>query len=111
MWKKACSTGDYAEANINTNHIGRHSLMAGFLISIFNFHGVFLLDAITFVVSFLILMRIKFPRELKVEKKKPFYEDFKEGFSVINSNKSLKTLLMSAAVINLLGQHVCFHRK
>ncbi len=23
--EKACSTGDYAEANINTNHIGRHS--------------------------------------------------------------------------------------
>ncbi|MFJ8239309.1 MFS transporter [Bacillus tropicus] len=78
-------------------------LLASFLISIFNFHGVFLLDALTFFISFLILMRIKFPRELKVEKKKPFYEDFKEGFSVINSNKSLKILLMSAAVINLLG--------
>ena len=23
--RKACSTGDYAEANINTNHIGSHS--------------------------------------------------------------------------------------
>lgn len=78
-------------------------LLASFLISIFSFHGVFLLDALTFFISFLILMRIKFPRELKVEKKKPFYEDFKEGFSVINSNKSLKILLMSAAVINLLG--------
>ncbi len=78
-------------------------LMASFLISIFNFHGVFLLDAITFFISFLILMKIKFPRELKVEKKKPFYEDFKEGFSVFNSNQSLKTLLMSAALINLLG--------
>ena len=78
-------------------------LMASFLISIFNFHGVFLLDAITFFISFLILMKIKFPRELKVEKKKPFYEDFKEGFSIFNSNQSLKTLLVSAAVINLLG--------
>ncbi|MEB9507435.1 MFS transporter [Bacillus anthracis] len=78
-------------------------LMASFLISIFNFHGVFLLDAITFFISFLILMNIKFPRELKIEKKKPFYEDFKEGFSIFNSNQSLKTLLMSAAVINLLG--------
>lgn len=48
-------------------------------------------------------MKIKFPRELKVEKKKPFYEDFKEGFSIFNSNQSLKTLLMSAALINLLG--------
>ncbi len=38
-------------------------------------------------------MKIKFPRELKVEKKKPFYEDFKEGFSIFNSNQSLKTLL------------------
>lgn len=78
-------------------------LMASFLISLFNFHGVFVLDAITFFISFLILMNIKFPRELKIEKKKPFYEDFKEGFSVFNSNQSLKTLLMSAAVINLLG--------
>ena len=78
-------------------------LMASFLISIFNFHGVFMLDAITFFISFLILMKIKFPRELKVEKKKPFYEDFKEGFSIFNSNQSLKTLLVSAAVINLLG--------
>ena len=78
-------------------------LMASFLISIFNFHGVFMLDAITFFISFLILMNIKFPRELKIEKKKPFYEDFKEGFSIFNSNQSLKTLLMSAAVINLLG--------
>lgn len=78
-------------------------LMASFLISIFNFHGVFLLDAITFFISFLILMNIKFPRELKIEKKKPFYEDFKEGFSIFNSNQSLKTLLVSAAVINLLG--------
>lgn len=78
-------------------------LLASFLISIFSFHGVFVLDALTFFISFLILMKIKFPRELKVEKKKPFYKDFKEGFSVINSNKSLKTLLMSAAVINLLG--------
>lgn len=77
-------------------------LLASFLISIFSFHGVFVLDALTFFISFLILMKIKFPRELKVEKK-PFYKDFKEGFSVINSNKSLKTLLMSAAVINLLG--------
>ncbi|MED1372803.1 MFS transporter, partial [Bacillus paranthracis] len=64
---------------------------------------VFVLDAITFFISFLILMKIKFPRELKVEKKKPFYEDFKEGFSIFNSNQSLKTLLMSAALINLLG--------
>lgn len=78
-------------------------LMASFLISIFNFHGVFMLDAITFFISFLILMNIKFPRELKIEKKKPFYEDFKEGFSIFNSNQSLKTLLVSAAVINLLG--------
>ncbi|MCU4922853.1 MFS transporter [Bacillus cereus] len=78
-------------------------LMASFLISIFNFHGVFMLDAITFFISFLILMNIKFPRELKIEKKKPFYEDFREGFSIFNSNQSLKTLLMSAAVINLLG--------
>lgn len=79
-------------------------VMASFLISIFSFHGVFVLDALTFFISFLILMKIKFPRELKVEKKKPFYEDFKEGFSIINNNnKSLKTLLMSAAVINLLG--------
>lgn len=78
-------------------------LMASFLISLFNFHGVFVLDAITFFISFLILMKIKFPRELKVEKKKPFYEDFKEGFSIFNSNQSLKTLLMSAALINLLG--------
>ncbi|WP_371399552.1 MFS transporter [Bacillus wiedmannii] len=78
-------------------------VMASFLISIFSFHGVFALDALTFFISFLILMKIKFPRELKVEEKKPFYEDFKEGFSIINNNKSLKTLLMSAAVINLLG--------
>lgn len=78
-------------------------LMASFLISIFNFHGVFMLDAITFFISFLILMNIKFPRELKIEKKKPFHEDFKEGFSIFNSNQSLKTLLVSAAVINLLG--------
>lgn len=78
-------------------------LMASFLISIFSFHGVFVLDALTFFISFLILMTIKFPRELKVEKKKPFYEDFKEGFSIINNNKSLKILLTSAAVINLLG--------
>ncbi|MGE1008516.1 MFS transporter [Bacillus cereus] len=78
-------------------------LMASFLISLFNFHGVFVLDAITFFISYLILMNIKFPRELKIEKKKPFYEDFKEGFSIFNSNQSLKTLLMSAAVINLLG--------
>ncbi|WP_412676123.1 MFS transporter [Bacillus paranthracis] len=78
-------------------------LMASFLISLFNFHGVFVLDAITFFISSLILMKIKFPRELKVEKKKPFYEDFKEGFSIFNSNQSLKTLLMSAALINLLG--------
>ncbi|MDA2311884.1 MFS transporter [Bacillus cereus group sp. BfR-BA-01511] len=78
-------------------------LMASFLISLFNFHGVFVLDAITFFISFLILMNIKFPRELKIEKKKLFYEDFKEGFSIFNSNQSLKTLLMSAAVINLLG--------
>ncbi|EJQ93360.1 hypothetical protein IGW_02961 [Bacillus cereus ISP3191] len=78
-------------------------LMASFLISLFNFHGVFVLDAITFFISFLILMNIKFPRELKIEKKKPFYEDFKEGFSIFNSNQLLKTLLMSAAVINLLG--------
>ncbi|MGH0424106.1 MFS transporter [Bacillus pretiosus] len=78
-------------------------VMASFLISIFNFHGVFMLDAITFFISFLILMKIKFPRELKVEKKKPFYEDFKEGFSLLKSNQSLKMLLMSAAIINLLG--------
>ncbi|PEG10650.1 MFS transporter [Bacillus wiedmannii] len=78
-------------------------LMASFLISIFNFHGVFMLDAITFFISFLILIKIKFPRELKVEKKKPFYEDFKEGFSLLKSNQSLKMLLMSAAIINLLG--------
>jgi len=78
-------------------------LMASFLISIFNFHGVFMLDAITFFISFLILMKIKFPRELKVEKKKSFYEDFKEGFSLLKSNQSLKMLLMSAAIINLLG--------
>ncbi|MGH1039366.1 MFS transporter [Bacillus wiedmannii] len=78
-------------------------LMASFLISIFNFHGVFMLDAITFFISFLILMKMKFPRELKVEKKKPFYEDFKEGFSLLKSNQSLKMLLMSAAIINLLG--------
>ncbi|MGQ7875990.1 MFS transporter [Bacillus sp. 1A] len=78
-------------------------LMASFLISIFNFHGVFMLDAITFFISFLILMKIKFPRELKGEKKKPFYEDFKEGFSLLKSNQSLKMLLMSAAIINLLG--------
>ncbi|TKH10768.1 MFS transporter, partial [Bacillus wiedmannii] len=78
-------------------------LMASFLISIFNFHGVFMLDAITFFISFLILMKIKFPRELKVEKKKPFYEDFKEGFSLLKSNQSLKMLLMSAVIINLLG--------
>ncbi|EJR55928.1 hypothetical protein IIM_01020 [Bacillus cereus VD107] len=78
-------------------------LMASFLISIFSFHGVFILDALTFFISFCILMRIKFPRELKVEKKNPFYEDFKEGFSILKSNKSLKTLLMSAALINLLG--------
>ncbi|PFO65828.1 MFS transporter [Bacillus cereus] len=77
-------------------------LMASFLIGIFSFHGVFVLDALTFFISFLILMKIKFPRELKVEKK-PFYEDFKEGFSIISNNKSLKILLMSAAVINLLG--------
>ncbi|HFJ9315631.1 MFS transporter [Bacillus anthracis] len=77
-------------------------LMASFLISIFSFHGVFVLDALTFFISFLILMKIKFPRELKVEKK-PFYEDFKEGFSIIITNESLKILLMSAAVINLLG--------
>ena len=56
-------------------------------------------------------MKIKFPRELKVEKKKPFYEDFKEGFSIFNSNQSLKTLLMSAALINLLGRRVCFRYK
>lgn len=78
-------------------------LMASFLIGIFSSHGVFVLDALTFFISFLILMKIKFPRELKVEKKKPFYEDFKEGFSIISNNKSLKILLMSAAVINLLG--------
>ncbi|MGQ0517112.1 MFS transporter, partial [Bacillus sp. D-CC] len=47
-------------------------------------------------------MKIKFPRELKVEKKKTFYEDFKEGFSLLKSNQSLKMLLMSAALINLL---------
>lgn len=57
-------------------------------------------------------MRIKFPRELKVEKKNPYYEDFKEGFSILKSNKSLKTLLMSAALINLLGAAcICFHYK
>lgn len=78
-------------------------LLASFLISIFSFHGVFVLDAITFFISFLILMKIKFPRELKVEKKKTFYEDFKEGFSLLKSNQSLKMLLMSAAIINLLG--------
>ncbi|MHC2833691.1 MFS transporter [Bacillus sp. F9_6S_D1_P_5] len=78
-------------------------LMASFLIFIFSFHGVFVLDALTFFISFLILMKIQFPRELKVEKKKPFYEDFKEGFSIISNNKSLKILLMSAAAINLLG--------
>ena len=58
-------------------------LMASFLIGIFNFHGVFLLDAITFVVSFLILMRIKFPRELKVEKKKPFMKILKRDFLLL----------------------------
>lgn len=78
-------------------------LMASFLISIFSFHGVFVLDSLTFFISFLILINIKFPRELKIEKKKLFYEDFKEGFSIFNSNQSLKTLLMSAALINLLG--------
>ncbi|BCD10901.1 hypothetical protein BC30075_1818 [Bacillus cereus] len=52
-------------------------LMASFLISLFNFHGVFVLDAITFFISFLILMNIKFPRELKIEKKKPFTKTLK----------------------------------
>ncbi|KZE03967.1 putative permease [Bacillus mycoides] len=49
---------------------------------------------------------------MKVEKKNPYYEDFKEGFSILKSNKSLKTLLMSAALINLLGAAcICFHYK
>lgn len=85
-------------------------LMASFLISIFNFHGVFMLDALTFFISFLILMKIKFPRELKIEKKKPFYEEFKEGFSLLKSNQSLKMLLTLQSLI-CLERRVCYHCK
>ncbi|GIO38207.1 hypothetical protein J41TS12_30680 [Paenibacillus antibioticophila] len=61
------------------------------------------MDAVAFLISFTILLTVRFPRELELKKRKPFWSDFKEGMQMMFRSKTIRSLIMSAGIINVLG--------
>jgi MFS family permease len=78
-------------------------LLGGILLVWIRFEGVFWMDAVAFLISVSILLTLKFPRELELKKKKPFWSDFKEGMKMMFKSKTIRSLIISAGIINVLG--------
>lgn len=78
-------------------------LIGGILVSFISYKGIFAIDALTFLISVLVLTTLKFPKDLNLKRKRNFWEDMKDGVKVIVDNTLLKVLLLSAALINILG--------
>lgn len=78
-------------------------LIGGILVSFISYKGIFAIDALTFLISVLVLTTLKFPKDLNLKRKRNFWEDMKDGVKVIVDHTLLKVLLLSAALINILG--------
>lgn len=78
-------------------------LLGGVLVGIISYKGIFFIDALTFLISIMILASLKFPKDISIKKKRGFFEDMKNGILIILNNTLLKILLLSAALINILG--------
>ncbi|WP_411342576.1 MFS transporter [Paenibacillus sp. WLX1005] len=78
-------------------------LLGGILVAAVSYQIIFIIDAASFLISVIVLLIIRFPNDIKITKRKPFWVDLKEGFTTILNQNVLKTLLISAGIINILG--------
>jgi DHA3 family macrolide efflux protein-like MFS transporter len=82
-------------------------LIGGVLIGLIGYHGIFIIDSITFLISVIILSTVVFKRDINVGNnsvgRKKFHEDLKDGLSIFKSSSRLLAIVISAAVINFLG--------
>ncbi|PEP13992.1 MFS transporter [Bacillus wiedmannii] len=78
-------------------------LLGGALVGIINYKGIFIIDTLTFLISIIILCSLKFPKDIAIKNKRNFFDDMKDGINLLFNNNLLKVLLISAAIINVLG--------
>lgn len=78
-------------------------LLGGILVATLSYKSIFIIDTVSFLISVIVLLMVKFPNDIKINKRQPFWVDLKEGFTDILNEKILKALLISAGIINILG--------
>lgn len=77
--------------------------LAGVLITCFGSHIVIYIDMITFICSSLLIALMSVPQiTVDNEKKADFFQEFKDGFSIIVKYPQLKTLVFLAIYLNVI---------
>lgn len=76
---------------------------AGIIIGFIGVSGALILDAITFLISSMIISLVKFPHEKKIALTKSNYSSaYKEGIKFTFNNKVILALVISMALLNFL---------
>ena len=84
------------------------ALIGGLIVDYYGVNLAFILNALTFVIAFLILLRIDIPQDFNTEKTssnifKQVYVDMKTGISRITSDKKLLRIVFAKASWNVAG--------
>lgn len=75
--------------------------IAGFIIGTIGVSGAMIIDAATFILSGLIIMTVRFPKEEKKELTKSNYlASYTSGIKYVIKNKAILALIISGALIN-----------
>ena len=84
------------------------ALIGGLIVDYYGVNLAFILNALTFVIAFLILLRIDIPQDFNTEQTssnlfKQVYADMKTGISRITSDKKLLRIVFAKASWNVAG--------
>lgn len=84
------------------------ALIGGLIVDYYGVNLAFILNALTFVIAFLILLRIDIPQDFNTEQTssnifKQVYVDMKTGISRITSDKKLLRIVFAKASWNVAG--------
>ena len=84
------------------------ALIGGLIVDYYGVNLAFILNALTFVIAFLILLRIDIPQDFNTEKTssnifKQVYVDMKTGISRITSDRKLLRIVFAKASWNVAG--------
>ncbi|MBE6052649.1 MAG: MFS transporter [Clostridium sartagoforme] len=82
-------------------------MSAAFILSILGLPGVIIIDLLTFIFAFVILLffvDIKEELNINIEKKKSIFHGFKEGLKFLINNKGILYMIISMAFLNFFSR-------